>query len=46
LGTVKCSLWWVTWEFLAAVTYADQLPAAMKDVMETMASEIDSEGRK
>jgi hypothetical protein len=36
----------VTWEFLAAVTYADQLPAAMKDVMETMASEIDSEGRK
>jgi hypothetical protein len=45
LGTVKCSVWWVTWEFLAAVTYADQVLAAMKDVTEKITAAIDVEGQ-
>jgi len=42
-GTVKCSVWWVGWEFLAAVTYAKDVPTALREVNEIIDSRINQE---
>jgi hypothetical protein len=42
-GTVQCSLWWVGWEFLAAVRYANDLPAALKAASEEIQGRISEE---
>jgi hypothetical protein len=45
VGTVKCSIWWITWEFLAAVRYANELPAALFSATGEIKSRLTAENQ-
>jgi hypothetical protein len=45
VGTVKCSIWWIAWEFLAAVQYANELPSALDVVKKEIKSRLSEENQ-